>query len=426
MSEQKSSSKLLQIVFFVALGSVIIYEIIIIYSSLINPLYFIVLGFFISFFFSVYYINRQRNLLRHPRSIKIKWYSSLPDWARIVFCPIVLVPLLFIIPFGFAGLILAITISAFVLIIVFGRFYLNARETYTVDSSKALKMYKNKDIIIKGLLIGFVLIPLVILYIVFLSIMTLIILFLSGIFYYLYFNRQKIKLQKKHELLILFIIILLSITPFILERTLIRKNYNYIEVYNLDSGVPNNVISISESFDYHQELNWSTIRSYDRLLFPDERILYKNKINDHKNQFFIPYLHARALFKYSFSAKPIITPVIISYKGALHHNYKYLSDVDFILSGDYFDENCFKDYCFCYFYINSYYYNPPNETIETVSFSSGFLVRIHMNYEHQISIFDFDGEEQEHIMILNDDYEILFVLVISPIIQFIDVAGCGC
>ncbi len=427
MSDQKSISKLLQITYYYALGSVIIYEIIIIYSSSINYMYFFIPGFFVAFFFSVYYINRQRNLSKYPRPIRKKWYSSLPDWFWLVLCYIIFFTLLLTIPFGITGLLFATIIPCIIVTIVFFRIQYLISVGDNIERTS--RIFKNKEIIIKGLLIGFVLIPLVILYIIFLSIMTVIILILPGIFYYLYFNRQKIKLQKKHEFLIFFIVIILSITPFILERTLIRKNYKYFENYNLDPAVSNNVISISESFDHHQELNWSTIISHDDIVFPNERILYKNKINDHKNQFFIPYLHGKELFKYSFSATPIITPVIINYTIDYGYFEYSLNDISFNISGDYFDKDFFDEYryCFCYFYINSSLYNPPNITSESVAFSSGFLVTIHMSYEYQSSIFYFGGEkEQKHIIILNDDYEILFVLIVSSIIQFIDASACGC
>ena len=427
MTEQKHVSKLLKITYYYALGLIIIYEIMLIYSSSINYMYFFIPGLFVAFFFSVYYINRQRNLSRYPRPIKKKWYSSLPDWFWLVLCYSILFTLLFIIPFGINGLFFATIIPCIIASIFF--FRIQYRIAVGDDIEKSSRMFKNKEIVIKGLLIGFVLIPLVILYIGYISIMTVIILLLPGIFYYLYLNRQKIKLQKKHELLILFIVIILSITPLILERTLIRKNYKYIEDYNLESGVPNNVISISESFDPHKELNWSIIDSLENIVFPNERILYKNKINDHKNQFFIPYLHGKELFRYSFSAKPITTPIIINYTTEYGYFEYYFNDISFNISGDYFDKNYFEEYryCFCYFYINSSLYNPPNVTIESASFSRGFLVTIHINYEYQTSIFDIGGDkEQIHIIILNDDYEILFTLIISSMIPFIDVSACGC
>ncbi|MFX1574597.1 MAG: hypothetical protein ACFFB0_17790 [Promethearchaeota archaeon] len=427
MTEKKSISKLLKITYYYALFSVIFYEILLIFSSQINYLYFFIPALFIAFFFSVYYINRQRNLARYPRPIRKKWYSSKPDWFWLVLGYSFIFSLLLIIPWGIVGLLFATIIPCIIASVFFFRTL--SRNALGDEIEKSSRKIKNREIIIKGLLIGFVLIPLVILYIVFLSIMTAIILLLPGIFYYLYNNRQKMKLQKKHEFLILFIIILLSITPIVLERTLIRNNYQYIEDYNVESGVPDNLISISESFDPHQKLNWSTTGSLKNFVFPNERIVYKNKIHNHKNQFFIPYLHSKELFRYSFSAKPISTSIIINYT----INYGYfeysLNDLSFNISGDNLDENYFARYryCFCYFYINSSLYNPPSNASESASFSSGFLVTIDMTYEYQPLILYMGGDkEQKHVIILNEEYEILFVLIVSSMIQYVDVSGCGC
>ena len=158
-------------------------------------------------------------------------------------------------------------------------------------------------------------------------------LILPGIGYYLYSNRRKIMLRKINEILILIIIIILSITPLIIERTLIRDNYKYSEDYNVDSGVSGDIISISESFNHNQELNWSKVLQYEEVVFPNERILYKNKINDDKSRFFIPYLHSKESFSYNFLAKPITTPLVIDYGIRYGYSEDNLDDIHVSISG---------------------------------------------------------------------------------------------
>ncbi len=427
MIEQNLISKLLKIIYCYALGTVLIYEIIIIYSSSINLLYFFIPALFVAVFFYIYYINRQKNLSRSPGPLKKKWYSYLPNYFWLVYCYSFLIPLLFVIPFGGIGLIFSAIISTiFFVVILFRKLYLYTIGKDIEKPSKQFEEYKKKEILIKGLIIGFALIPMIILYISFLSIMMAIILLLPGIGYYLYSNRRKIVLRKINEILILIIIIILSITPLIIERTLIRHNYKYNEDYNVDPGVSINIISKSESYNHNQELNWSTILQYEEVVFPNERVLYKNKINDDKNQFFIPYHHSKESFYYNFSAKPITTPLIIDY--AKDYGYfKYnLNDIHFNISGTYFDENYFNKYCFCYFYINSSHYNPPNITSDSASISHGFLVIIHMIYDYHFAPIGYLEWDQKHIIILNDDHEILFVLIVSSVVSFIDYTVCGC
>lgn len=426
MNEQKLISKLLKIIYCYTLGIVLIYEIII-YSASINLLYYIIPVMFVTAFFYIFFINRQKNLLRSPKALEKKWYSYLPNYFWLVYCYSFLIPLLFVIPLGISGLIFSAIISTiFAVVIVFRKLYLYTIGKDIEKSSKEFEEYKKKEIVIKGLIIGFLLIPMIIIYISFLSIMMAILLILSGIGYYLYSNRRKIILRKIKEILILIIIIILSITPLIIERTLIRDNYKYSEDYNIDSGVSSDIISISESFNHNQELNWSMVLQNEEVVLPNERTLYKNKIHDDKNRFFIPYLHSKESFYYNFSAKPITTPLIIDYTKDYGY-FKYgFNDLYFNISGTYFDENYFNKYCFCYFYINSSHYNPPNITLESISISQGFLVIIHMIYDYRYAIIGYLEWDQKHIIILNDDHEIIFVLIVSSVVINIDYPVCGC
>ena len=61
-----------------------------------------------------------------------------------------------------------------------------------------------------------------------------------------------------------------------------------------------------------------------------------------------------------------------------------------------------------------------------MTITQGFLVIIHMIYDYRYAIISYLEWDQKHIIILNDDHEILFVLIVSSVVINIDYPVCGC